>query len=91
VVNARGPSILELLAKAPKFQGFRCGREFEFKIRWGDVYGFLGPNGSGKSTTIRAIILGLVKPSSGENRVFDRPVGGPERREKLAGFVDTLG
>ena len=35
----------------------------------GTVHGFLGPNGSGKTTTIRCL-LGLVRPSAGEARVF---------------------
>ncbi|HTJ77577.1 MAG TPA: ABC transporter ATP-binding protein [Rariglobus sp.] len=35
----------------------------------GEVFGLLGPNGSGKSTTIK-IILGLLKPTAGECRVF---------------------
>ena len=35
----------------------------------GTVHGFLGPNGSGKTTTIRCL-LGLVRPSAGDVRVF---------------------
>ena len=31
----------------------------------------LGPNGSGKSTLLK-LLLGLVRPSAGEVRVFDR-------------------
>jgi len=38
----------------------------------GEVFGFLGPNGAGKSTTIRAL-LGFLRPSSGDVRVFDVP------------------
>ena len=35
------------------------------------IYGFLGPNGAGKSTTLK-MILGLVKPTSGEIQVFGK-------------------
>ena len=34
-------------------------------VRRGEIYGFLGPNGAGKTTTLR-ILLGLVRPTSGE-------------------------
>ncbi|AQP45535.1 ABC transporter ATP-binding protein [Tessaracoccus flavus] len=35
----------------------------------GQVHGFLGPNGAGKTTTIR-VLLGLLRPDSGEARVL---------------------
>jgi ABC-2 type transport system ATP-binding protein len=37
----------------------------DFEIKTGEIVGFLGPNGSGKTTSIR-LILGLIRPSSGE-------------------------
>jgi len=38
------------------------------EILKGEVFGFLGPNGAGKTTTMR-ILLGLLRPSSGEARI----------------------
>jgi ABC-2 type transport system ATP-binding protein len=35
----------------------------------GALFGFLGPNGAGKTTTIR-VMLGFLRPSSGEARIF---------------------
>ena len=40
-----------------------------FSVEKGEVFGFLGPNGAGKTTTLR-ILLGLLRPDSGEARVL---------------------
>ena len=82
--------VLEVRGLTKSFGDFIAVRDLSLAVRRGDVYGFLGPNGSGKSTTIRTI-LGLIKPTRGEIRVFGRPVGGPGGREGLAGFVDAPG
>ncbi len=39
------------------------------------IFGFLGPNGAGKTTAIR-MLLGLLRPVSGEIRLFGRPLRG---------------
>ena len=88
--DGREPPVLEVRGFTKRFGDFVAVDSLSFEVRRGDVYGFLGPNGSGKSTTIRAI-LGLVGPTEGEIRLFGRPVGGPQSRIGLAGFVDAPG
>jgi len=41
----------------------------DLEVKEGEIYGFIGPNGAGKSTTIR-ILLGLIRATSGQARVF---------------------
>jgi len=40
-------------------------RGVDLTVAQGEIVGFLGPNGAGKTTTLR-IILGLLRPSSGQ-------------------------
>ena len=43
--------------------------DLNLTVQEGEFFGFIGPNGAGKSTTIRTL-LGLIRPSSGEAKVF---------------------
>ena len=48
----------------------------DLAIPFGSVCGFVGPNGAGKTTTIR-MLLGLVRPSSGDGTVLGQPITDP--------------
>ena len=48
--------------------------QVDLVIPEGDIFGFIGPNGAGKSTTIR-LLLGMLKPTSGEACIFGDHVG----------------
>jgi len=45
----------------------------DFRLRTGEKIGLIGPNGSGKSTFLH-MIMGLLKPTSGNIRLFGKPV-----------------
>jgi ABC-2 type transport system ATP-binding protein len=45
-------------------QDIKALNEVSFKIKKGEIVGYVGPNGSGKTTTIK-ILTNLIKPSSG--------------------------
>lgn len=56
-----------------KYYGKNRGVEdLTLHVKAGEIYGFVGPNGAGKSTTIRSL-LGMLKPTSGELLLFERP------------------
>ena len=62
----------------------------DLTVQPGDVYGYLGPNGAGKTTVLR-MLLGLIRPTAGEVRLFGRDplIVGPAALEGVAGFVEA--
>ena len=51
-----------------KFGAFIANDNLSFRVRRGEIFGFLGANGAGKTTAIR-ILCGLLLPTSGKINV----------------------
>ncbi len=56
----------------------------------GAIYGFIGENGSGKSTTEK-IICGLILPSGGSVKLFDRDYKDADVRAKVGVLIEQPG
>ncbi|WP_027480584.1 ABC transporter ATP-binding protein [Deinococcus pimensis] len=68
-----------------EYRGRAVVESLDLEVGRGEVFGFLGPNGAGKSTTVK-MLLGLVRPTSGEVRVLGGSVNEERVRRKL-GFL----
>jgi ABC-2 type transport system ATP-binding protein len=68
-------SAIHTHALSKDFGSLQAVRGIDLEVRRGEIYGFLGRNGAGKTTTIR-MLLGLIRPSGGEIRIFGEPARG---------------
>ena len=59
------PNSIEVINLSKKYKSRKAVNNINFKINENEIIGLLGPNGCGKTTTI-GLILGLLKPTSGE-------------------------
>lgn len=77
--------IIEVKGLTKSFGGFIAVDDLSFKVKKGQIYGFLGENGAGKSTTMR-MLLGLIHPTAGE--IF---VNGTELKKNKKAALDNIG
>ena len=56
----------------------------------GSIYGFIGENGSGKSTTEK-IICGLIHPTSGSVKLYDRDYTDSDVRANMGVLIEAPG
>ncbi len=72
-----------------QFQQKTAVDNVSFNIKKGEVAAILGPNGAGKTTVI-SMILGLLKPSKGEIKLFKRAPDDQEVREKIGVMLQEV-
>ena len=81
--------IIETDQLTKSFQGNAALRGLDLRVPSGSIFGFLGRNGAGKTTTIKTL-MGLLRPDSGNARVFGIPVADSDRSVEIRrriGFV----
>jgi ABC-2 type transport system ATP-binding protein len=57
--------MLEVRALCKSYRGLPAIDKVSFRVRAGEIVGYVGPNGSGKSTTVK-IVTGLLEPNNGQ-------------------------
>ena len=70
--DGEGPAI-EARGLTMRFGDFTAVDHVSFRIRRGEIFGFLGSNGCGKTTTMK-MLTGLLPASEGEAFLFGEPV-----------------
>ena len=73
-----------------RFGGLTAVNQVEIQIQTGELIGLIGPNGAGK-TTLFNLLMGLIKPSSGEVYLQGKNITGfkPHQVARL-GMVKTF-
>ncbi|RLI07610.1 ABC transporter ATP-binding protein [Candidatus Bathyarchaeota archaeon] len=75
--------VIECVELVKRFKDVVALDGLTLEVPKGHIFGLIGPNGAGKTTTIR-IILGLLRPDSGEVRLFgEDPWNNPEVRARV--------
>ena len=64
------PAILSIQNITRTFGSITAVDHLSLDIEQGELFGLIGPDGAGKTTAIR-LMLGILKPDSGEGRVGD--------------------
>ncbi|MCY7866693.1 ABC transporter ATP-binding protein [Bacillus spizizenii] len=71
------------------FQQKTAVNNISFSMKKGEIAAILGPNGAGKTTVI-SMILGLLKPSKGEIKLFNRVPDDQQVREKIGVMLQEV-
>jgi ribosome-dependent ATPase len=86
-VGGDGPVAIEAHGLTRKFGEFVAVDGVSFRIRRGEIFGFLGSNGCGKTTTMK-ILTGLLPATAGTARIFESSVDGRDlEMRRRVGFM----
>jgi NitT/TauT family transport system ATP-binding protein len=67
---------VNLTFRPPNRGPVRALHNFDIEVREGEFLSIVGPSGCGKSTFLN-VLLGLIKPDSGDIKMAGKPIAGP--------------
>jgi ABC-type multidrug transport system ATPase subunit len=86
----RSDPVLEIRDLTKKYGQLAAVDGVSLSVHRGEVFGFLGPNGAGKTTTLR-MLLGLIRPTSGEAAVLGARPGDPKSLRRIGSLIEGPG
>lgn len=75
-------SVIETIDLKKTYKEVKALKGVSLKVEKGEIYGLLGQNGAGKSTLVK-ILLGIVRLTDGEARLFGEPTGQVKARARV--------
>jgi heme exporter protein A len=82
-----GAPLVEARGLQRNFGRIRILHEINLALGAGEALAIIGPNGAGKTTLLR-LLAGLMRPTRGEVRVLNEPLGrGTHRPRRSVGFL----
>ena len=84
--------IIETKNLTKKYGTQRSVADLNIHIEKGKIYGLLGRNGAGKTTTMK-MLLGLTQPTSGEVKIWGKPLQGNEKKilPRIGSLIESPG
>lgn len=72
-MNQANTAVIQTNGLSKNYDGVSVLNGLNLNVPQHSIFGFLGPNGAGKTTTMK-LLLGLIKPSSGQGTVFGHDI-----------------
>lgn len=84
--------IIETRGLTKQYGAQKSVADLNLHVRPGRIYGLLGRNGAGKTTTMK-MLLGLVRPTAGEARLFGQDIRTDSRRilPRVGSLIESPG
>ena len=80
---------IEIKNLTKQYNNILAVKNINFEINKGSIVGLLGPNGCGKTTTI-GMMLGLIKPTSGNVFINGQNIENENNRTKILEKVNFI-
>jgi ABC-2 type transport system ATP-binding protein len=87
-MNPSTTPVAELAGVTQRYGSVTALDRLDLAVRPGELLALLGPNGAGKSTSI-AVLLGLVRPQSGQARLFGRDPQQVDARRRIGVMLQS--